>query len=76
MAIKIICPNTKVPIKTGVGASYADLQCDWDKYVRIECPHCGTSTVSLSAQRSWMKQSLILPTSEIARTTDKSADNS
>lgn len=38
---QIICPITFLPLETGIGGSYENLEKNWDEYITVLCPHCG-----------------------------------
>jgi len=41
--LTIRCPVTAAVIDTGIGGSYEDLEQNWDKYIIVQCPHCGNA---------------------------------
>ncbi len=41
--LAIRCPITSMMIDTGVGGSYEDLEQNWDRYITVQCPHCGNA---------------------------------
>lgn len=39
--INFSCPKTRRGIDTGVATNASSLAANWDKTLRLRCPHCG-----------------------------------